>query len=61
MESSILTKDLVTKSSFILINRFGDIWFQDDHLLEIYEEAMPLYRKFFNGPRVLKNIDHFLI
>lgn len=45
----------------MLINQFGDIWFQDANLLEIYEEAMPLYRKFFEGPKVMKSAHHRLI
>ena len=45
----------------MLINQFGDIWFQDSNLLEIYEEAMPLYRKFFEGPKVMRSVDHSLI
>ena len=30
-------------------------------MLDIYVDLLPLFKKFFNGPKVLRDMDHFMI
>ena len=60
-DSKIISKQQVLKSTFLLVNQSGDVWFQGQELLDVYEDAMGLFRKFFKGPKVLRNLDHLLI
>lgn len=59
--SQLLDERLINSSSFILVNKYGDIWFHDEKLPQIFEQAVHLYFSFFQGPKVLHSLDHLLL
>lgn len=60
-QSAQLGEGIVDRSSFILINKYGDIWFQDRSFFEVFGQAIHLYDAFFQGPKVLNSLDHLLL
>lgn len=57
---SIMGEKGISQNSFILGNKFNDVWFQELDLVEVFQKDIQYYYKFYEGPRVLPNIDHLL-
>ena len=43
----------VSKYKFLLMNKFGDLWFKEADLVEVYGVEAKLFQTFFNGPSTL--------
>jgi len=43
-----------------MLNKFNDVWFQDIDLTQNFGNEIREYYKYFEGPRVLTNIDFML-
>ena len=57
---SKLDEKTISENSFILANKFNDIWFQELSLVEVFQREIQYFYKYYEGPRVLPNIDHLL-
>ena len=57
---SKLDEKTITENSFILANKFNDIWFQELSLVEVFQKEIQYFYKYYEGPRVLPNVDHLL-
>lgn len=57
----VLSRKQIDSSSFVLLNKFGDVWLQKEEMPEVYSSEFRLYDKFFEGPPVLKDIDHLFV
>jgi hypothetical protein len=57
---SVLDETTVDENSFLLGNRNNDIWFQQLHLVEAFQQNLQYYYKYYEGPKVLPNTDFML-
>jgi hypothetical protein len=57
---SKLYGNTIKNNSYILGNKFNDVWFQDKSLPSIFKKEIQYFYKYFEGPRVLPMIDHLL-
>lgn len=57
---SPLNEKTVDSNTFILTNRANDIWFWEYQLVQLFEKETENYFKYFEGPRVLPNVDFML-
>ena len=57
--SKLGVKQIMT-NSFILCNKFNDIWFQELSLVQLFQKELQFIYKYFEGPRILPNMDFLL-
>ena len=56
----VLDEKSIDKNSFILCNRYNDVWFQEFSLVQTFQAEIQYYYKYFEGPKILPNIDFIL-
>ena len=57
---SALDENTIMTNSFILGNTSNDVWFNELSLVKSFEQDIQYYYKYFDGPKVLPNLDFLL-
>jgi len=60
MRGGKLDEKTLMTNSFILGNKFNDVWFQELNLVALFEKEIQYFYKYFEGPRVLPSLDFML-
>ena len=56
-----LSVDEIRSHSFILANKFNDVWVNGKEITKDFQPNSQFYFKFFMGPRPLKSADHLVV
>jgi len=57
---SEITERTLMEHSFLLGNRFNDVWPHEAGLLDVFQREVAYFQKFFAGPRFVLDLDYIL-